>query len=64
MNVTRIGVMIGSPGDAGDERGAITDVILQWNHAYALGDPPAVSTDRKAGNGSSQGTCWRFSSRG
>ena len=27
----RIGVMIGSPGDATDERQALTDTILQWN---------------------------------
>ena len=29
----RIGVMIGSPGDATDERQAITDTILRWNAA-------------------------------
>jgi len=29
----RIGVMIGSPGDATDERQAITDAILRWNAA-------------------------------
>ena len=27
----RIGVMIGSPSDAGDERQAITDALLRWN---------------------------------
>jgi hypothetical protein len=29
--VTRIGAMIGSPGDAAEERQAITDTILRWN---------------------------------
>ena len=29
--VQRIGVMIGSPSDAGDERQAITDALLRWN---------------------------------
>ena len=27
----RIGAMIGSPGDASEERRAITDAILRWN---------------------------------
>jgi len=31
----RIGVMIGSPGDAADERQAITDAILRWNAAHS-----------------------------
>ena len=30
-NMRRIGVMIGSPSDASEERQAITDVILRWN---------------------------------
>ncbi|QDU94106.1 hypothetical protein [Lignipirellula cremea] len=31
----RIGVMIGSPGDANEERQAITDAILRWNAAHS-----------------------------
>ena len=31
MNMRRIGAMIGSPGDAADERNAVTNAILQWN---------------------------------
>ena len=30
-NMRRIGAMIGSPSDAGEERQAITDAILRWN---------------------------------
>src|SRR5271157_5107823 len=29
----RIGLMIGSPGDATDERQAITDTVIRWNAA-------------------------------
>lgn len=31
----RVGVMIGSPGDADEERQAITDSILRWNAAHS-----------------------------
>lgn len=34
MNSTRIGVMIASPGDATQERQAITDTILSWNAIF------------------------------
>lgn len=37
MPVTRVGVMIGSPGDAAEERQAITEAILQWNAVYGRG---------------------------
>jgi hypothetical protein len=30
-NMRRIGAMIGSPGDAGEERQAITEALLRWN---------------------------------